>query len=171
MWAPSEGGGTVVSICNPDEVICTTTSSTRAPGNATTTRSSEPSAKMSAGGSLTGWVEGAASSSKKRRCLRSASSRSAQASAHIQDFLRFMFIAHRLIDELSRSADILAQFKGKTGPDGGHRHACGLRFVLRGLAPVSEEIRLCGESPTRRVLRKLSCFARVHSCARACPPS
>src|SRR5260370_33881331 len=117
MWALSEGGGTRVSLCKPDGVICTTTSSTRAPGNATTTWSSEPSAKMSAGGSHTGWVEGAASSSKKRRCLRSASSRSAQASAHIHDFLRFVFISASPPGELTSNADILAQFKWKNGTD------------------------------------------------------
>src|ERR1700730_1064072 len=119
MWAPSEGGGTRVSICNPDGVICTTTSSTRAPGNATTTRNSVPSAKMSAGGSDTAWAEGTASSSKKRRCLRSASSRSAQASAHIQDFLRFVFIIAQPTDDLFQGADILARLKGKMRKDRG----------------------------------------------------
>src|ERR1700678_1689547 len=87
------GGGTSVSICKPVDVICTTTFSARAPGNATTTWNSEPSAKMSAGGSHTGRAEGMANSSKKLRCLRSASSSSAQASAHIQDILRLVFIA------------------------------------------------------------------------------
>src|SRR5271156_163158 len=91
--APKLGGGTSVSICKPVGVICTATSSARAPGKATTTCSSEPSAKMSAGGSHTGRVEGRVSSSKKLRCLRSASSSRAQASAHIQDFLRLVFIA------------------------------------------------------------------------------
>ena len=37
-------------------------------------------------------ARGTANSSKKRRCLRSASSRRAQASAHIQDFLRVVFM-------------------------------------------------------------------------------
>src|ERR1700687_5837088 len=137
MWAPSAGGGTVVSICNPDDVICTTTSSTRAPGNATTTRSSEPSAKMSAGGSHTGWAEGAAQSSTKRPSLPSASSRSAQASAHIHDFLRFMFISHRLIDELSRSADILAQFKGN-GSHLNFAEQLGVRLKRSGAGPSFE---------------------------------
>src|SRR3984893_7192007 len=138
MWAPSEGGGTRVSICNPDGVICTTTSSTRAPGNATTTRNPDPSAKMSAGGSHTGWAEGTASSSKKRRCLRSASSRSAQASAHIQDFLRFVFISHRQMI-VNRRCGHFGSVQGEK-PETRHERppAFDLRFFLRGLSDESE---------------------------------
>src|SRR5450631_3239801 len=93
MPTANAGGGTVVSIRRPDGEICTTTSSARAPGRAIETCNSTPEEKIFAGGSQTGAAEGAASRSKKRRCRRSASSRRAHASAHIQDFLRCAFMA------------------------------------------------------------------------------
>src|SRR5271156_4300076 len=99
--APKLGGGTSGSICKPVGVICAATSSARAPGKATTTCSSEPSAKISAGGSHAGRVEGRVSSPNKLRCLRPASSSRAQASAHIQDFLRLVFIGN--IDAAGRA--------------------------------------------------------------------
>src|ERR1700687_69885 len=92
MPTANAGGGTVVSIRRPDEPTCTTTSSPRAPGRAIETCNSSPNEKILAGGSQTGEADGTASRSKKRRCRRSASSRRAHASAHIQDFLRCEFM-------------------------------------------------------------------------------
>src|SRR5882724_11530994 len=124
MPTANAGGGTVVSIRRPDGAICTTTSSARAPGRAIETCNSSPNENILTGGSQTGGADGTASRSKKRRCRRSASSRRAHASAHIQDFLRceFMVLLPRsLVNHFSEGGR--TQVQGSVGGRGSCQRA------------------------------------------------